>query len=786
MLPDETPDEPRENNAALQFVDEEEEGWDDDDFDLSEDLDPPAPAGAPTPREAPQRGPVAPAPSVDSLNNPDVVHLGPAPVIGGSNYRGATSDLFGEPANNVMGRATSPMLYAQVSQFPTCTQLRVWKWENGIPVGLGTIDATATEEDFVRQFSSAMPKKGDGKCQFKMRPIDIRGQELGQEATLVISEHHAALRSIREAEQDDRGGMFGLFGRGLGGHQGSSGSDDMARELTGMVEHMLATADQRARNLEDTLEAERERMRQDELERTRERVDLATNAAQGVQAITERLMKDEALRADRAMKSQEQQSNMLVTTLSTVFAQQQQAMQQQAAEQRRSDEFRLQQERQRAESERQAHYERVKMEREEAERKRARERDEMEARLRREQAEADRRWQQEQARMEREREDRKMESDRQKEEARLRYEREKAEMQMRVQQDRERIERERMEHDKKMQRDREDAERRMRMEMERMERDRQERRELMEREKADRDEKARREREDAKIRDQERQRQHERQLEESKLAAKQQREHAERMMQLQKIEMEKRSGASGLEMLAQFGLNPKEIIPRLLNGGEDGEEGSGGDSEGGWTEAIPKVLGALAGMVGPRGEAAQAAAAQQAAARQAAAQAALRQRQLPPPSPDFTQAGFNPSQAPAFAQAPQPQPVQAPQQAPVAQQMPPAEQAPEPQVVRMRPTPVDSKALAKSAGMNLKAIRSARRGMVNLVRRVGSSPAERWEEIITAGIINEPKIFDYVKAVTVKLAIDEAGAEPNLRDAVIAAMRASVLVPDTLPYGDEA
>jgi len=104
----------------------------------------------------------------------------------------------------------------------------------------------------------------------------------------------------------------------------------------------------------------------------------------------------------------------------------------------------------------------------------------------------------------------------------------------------------------------------------------------------------------------------------------------------------------------------------------------------------------------------------------------------------------------------------------------------------MRPTPVDSKALAKSAGMNLKAIRSARRGMVNLVRRVGSSPAERWEEIITAGIINEPKIFDYVKAVTVKLAIDEAGAEPNLRDAVIAAMRASVLVPDTLPYGDEA
>ena len=99
---------------------------------------------------------------------------------------------------------------------------------------------------------------------------------------------------------------------------------------------------------------------------------------------------------------------------------------------------------------------------------------------------------------------------------------------------------------------------------------------------------------------------------------------------------------------------------------------------------------------------------------------------------------------------------------------------------------MDSKAIAKAAGMNLKSIRSVRRGLVKLVRRVRSSPKEKWEEIITAGIINEPKIFDYVKAVTVKLAIDEAGAEPNLRDAVITSMRTSVLVPDTLPYGDEA
>lgn len=789
MLDDLEPEETETptNNAALQFADEEEDGWDDDDFDLSDDLQPPAPeapAAAVAPKAPGVRRAAPLSADVDALNDPDLVHLGPAPVIGGQGFRGAPTDLFGEQAASVMGRATSPKLYAQVSQFPTCTQLRVWKWENGIPVGLGTIDATATEEDFVRQFSSAMPKKGEGKCQFKMRPIDIRGQELGQEATLVISEHHATLRAMREAEEEERAGrnpMMGLFGRGFGMERGS-GSDEMARELTGMVEHMLATSDQRARHLEEALEAERERMREEELERTRERVDLATNAAQGVQAVTERLMKDEALRAERAMKAQEQQSNMLVTTLSTVFAQQQAAMQQQAAEQRRADEFRLQQERQRAEEERRAYHDRVKMEREEAERKRQIERDEMENRLRREREEAERRFQMEQMRMEREREDRKMEMERAKEEARLRYEREKTEAEMRMQQDRERLERERREHEVKLQREREDAERRMRMEMERMERDRQERKEQMERERADREEKARRDREDSKLRDQERQRQHDRLLEEAKLSAQQQREHAERMLQLQKIEMEKKSGFGGLETLAQFGLDPKEILPRMFGAGGSSDDDDDDGEGGGWADSLPKILGVAADMMRGRADAGQQAmAAQQAAAQQAAAarRAAAMQRQLPAPTPDFQQQQFDQAFSPSQAQQPQPQ-QQAPRPQEASRQA--AKVTPEQAQAAMPP---DLKAQAKASGMNLKSIRGARKGLQRLVRQVAAAPNEKWEELITAGIFNTPAIYDYVKAVTVKAAIDEAGAEEALRDAVMEAMKQSSLVPDDLPYGDQ-
>lgn len=812
----ETPDDmPLPNNAALQISAEEEDGWDDDDFDLSEDLSAPPAESVPPSREAPiARAPAALGGDIDNLNNPDLVHLGPAPVVGGQTFRGMSSDIFGEQNTSVMGRATSPKLYAQVSQFPTCTQLRVWKWENGIPVGLGTIDATATEEDFVRQFRTAMPKKGENRAQFKIRPIDIRGQELGQEGTVVISEHHATLRTIREAEDDERSSgnpMMGLFGRGFGGaSRGENGSGEMARELTGMVEHMLATADQRARHLEDTLEAERERMRDEELERTRERVDMATNAAQGVQAITERLMREDARRSEQTLKTQEQQANMLVTTLSTVFAQQQQAMQQQSAEQRRADEFRLQQERQRAEEERRAYYDRNRMEREDSERKRQMERDEMEGRLRREREEAERRFQMEQARMDREREDRKMDLERQKEEARLRYEREKTEMQLRVQQDRERLERERMEHEKNLQREREDADRRLRMEVDRMERDRQERKEQMERERGERDEKARRDREDAKLRDQERQRQHERLISESKVTAQQQREHAERMLQLQKMEMEKKTSFGGLEMLTQFGLPAKEILPRLFGGfgkDEDGDDDEDGGSS--WSDALPKMLGAAADMLRSRGDAGnQAMAAQQArqsAARQAAAQRATQQRALAPPPPDFSGFGqgqrrpesppqFQPGRAPQSAVLEQAEPQRAPQLQPQPQLPPSASESGQVEVQPVDnttsgqedPTPLNLKDQAKQSGMALKEIRAARKGMQQLVRRVARSPRERWEEVITAGILSEPKIYDYVRAVTVKAAIDEAGADGPLRDAVMVAMKESSLVPSDLPYGDEA
>jgi len=328
---------------------------------------------------------------VSALNDPDVEHLGEPPLIGGGGSGSREEDLFGNSAEYAMGRAMSPRLYSQAAQFPTCSQLRVWKWENGVPVGLGAIDASATEEDLVRRFASAMPKKGDGRGQFKMRPIDIRGQELGQEVTLLISEHHAAIQSLREREAEERaesgaGGVHFINGGG--------GGTEAYGEMGRMFEHALEAAESRSNVLEQALESERERMRTEDMERAQERVDLATNAAQGVQALTERMMQDESQRSNRSMQMQNEQSQTLVTTLTSIFSQQQSMMQQSTDQQRRADEFRLEQERQRADRERRDGEERQRAQAQDWERKRQAEREESDHRLKMEREDAQRKFEQ--------------------------------------------------------------------------------------------------------------------------------------------------------------------------------------------------------------------------------------------------------------------------------------------------------------------------------------------------------------------------------------------------------
>jgi len=328
-------------------------------------------------------------PDLADLNNPDVEALTEPPVLGN---RPRNSDMFGLEAET-FGRATSPKLYAQAAQFPSAVQFRVWRWENGVPVALGAIDAEATEEDFVRSFKDAMPKAGEGRFQFRLRPIDIRGQELGKEFTINISEHHATLRQMRERkmreEEESRLGMNGLGGMGGWNSRGGGGGDiivnpppspmmpDMgshyAEEMGRMFEQAVDSAERRTEVLQQTLETERERLRDEENRRAQERVSMAEKSADIVQKMTEKLMASDRMRADEAMKSQRDHGQLLLGTLTTVFQQQQEAARQQTERMREVDMARMSQDREFFERQRMEMEMRRQTERDEEERRRMRE-----------------------------------------------------------------------------------------------------------------------------------------------------------------------------------------------------------------------------------------------------------------------------------------------------------------------------------------------------------------------------------------------------------------------------
>jgi hypothetical protein len=868
------------------------------------------------------------ASTLRALNDPSSMPLGPAPLLGGSET--SVSNLYGRDAM-AMGRASSPRLWAQATQFPTCSQLRVWRWENGIPVGLGAIDAEANEEDFVREFYEAMPKLGQGRMMFKLRPIDIRGEEMGKELSVVISEHHAALQSIRrakKAESEEASQSMNNQNNApiyMPQMQDDSGTA-YASEMSRMFEKAVEAADSRAQALEHALLDERERLRSEDDKRAQERIDLATNAAAGVQAITERMMRDESNRAERSMKSQTDQSQMLLTTLTQIFASAQAQQHSISETARAADQQRLEQERQYSERGRMEQEERRKRDIAEMEERRKmeqtrlederkqlrdqrefemkqlelraeRERQELLTKLERDKAEAVSKLAIEERRLEKERQDneRRVAQMREGDERKLqlektdierRTERERLEWEHRwkleaeerdrrerlAREERERmsaieIERRKMEMEERERRDRverEERDRRARLdaemaqlrtaEMERRARAEDEAARLREaerqrahdltvkqmdvaagrdREHAERmlqmqqlqmqeqratlEARERREKEDALGRDADRLRQHERMLKDVELQSQKDREHAERMMQLTQMQYQQKAfGGLGelipkaKEWLSDLGLEPADIIQRVFT---PESSGGGGGGSSGWADAIPKVLGSLAEM-GKVAIEAQAASKMPPRQMQSQMQNPMMGQmqgvpQMPPmPQQPFTippgaqmmpvagMPGMMAVQMPAGTSM---VPAGTPQQGGLLEDViynepfpePSAEEAteeggeqqvteePEAPVVEPEKMTIQS---ATEAGLTMATQKRARKAVRTLVRKLTGTKETEWQGLIATAISNEIGIYHYVKAVTIRAALLEGGADEELAQRVMAAMRESGMIPSDVEY----
>ena len=671
------------------------------------------------------------------FDDPRITRLDDSPSLGGNRF-GRSTNMFGNSARSVGGRATSPRLLASAANMPSTTQLRIWKWENGVPVGLGAIDAQASEEDLVREFFDAMPKKGEGRCQFKLRPIDINGNELGTEINCIISEHHAAIQKIKrikdaekEEEMQFRGGRRGFGGYDWDEEDSIGSGQGLDSVMAPQMDRMMSATERRMELLEKQLEMERGELRRREEMRMQEQVDMATNAAQGVQVLTERMMHDESKRAERAMQMQTEQSQTLITTLTSIFAQQQTMLNAQMEQQRRQDEYRLEQERQRAMREREEERSRRDRERLELEERRLREREEYERRMREERESVERKLAAEQRRVE------------------MRLQREREEMQLRILRDKEEREA----------RERWFAEERLRRESQ--------------------------EREDNKQKQQERQRQHERMMRELEMQQQKDREHAERMMILSKQELTNKAMGGLGEMipmatglLGKMGLEPMDVVQKIFT--PEREETSA------WSDTLPKILGAgadiarnvLGGGAPPVPPIAMG-------------------QPMPqiPMQPDFGEIDYRQGMERMRQPVPQyeedalgdptlddPQVIRYQDTIPPTQPQRQVQQESQPIILPQQP-PKSNMDLASQAGMTLAEQRDARNAMSQLVATLHGSDQSEWEGHITTGLMSEPQIFTYIQAVTVRAAIRETGADNQLTENIVAALQQSPLVPNDINYG---
>ena len=642
-------------------------------------------------------------------------HLPPPPEIGGSP---GYSDIHGSGASVVGGRSTSPRLFVQASGHPTVNQLRVWRIENGVPVGLGAIDATASEDDLVREFAEAMPRVGEGKAVFKIRPIDGDGREMGMEASIIIGEHHAALQRQRRVVA---AGAASVHPAPIG----SSLPTDVLRLMERAIDQSRSS-----------LDAERDRSRELMDQIADERMNVASNATTSIQAMSEKMLDAEAQRARMSLESAGSYHKQAADNQAAFFQTQMDLM--------------------RSEKDREA--ERSERERMGTEERFSRTLSEMEMQRQRQTEEAERRRREEREAWERRMEEMRLDNQRRQQE-----------------------------EEGKRRAEAESAERRWRREQEA------------------REEQRKRELQEEAAREASRQRDHEMKIRQMELEQAQQRDHAERMMQLQQAQlaatMAQAAGKAGggvkgtikevTGVLAMLGMEPKDFLDRFFSPG-GGAEAPGGAQ---WAELAGKLMGTVGEVAKAKMIADAHKGRPQIAGPDPRQIAQVDPRMMPPPrgvgvpmwagppadDEDDDHEGDDeewdddyPSPRPGASEAPAP-PVSRPVS--IARQRlqgrrsggqgAPAATAPAPPSIQLTTQ------------------RLARKALRDLTGTLKNSEQATWSGAITLSLTSEPAIYHYCQAMTVQRAIMEASeGDASFTQAVIEVLRDSPLVPDDLNYGD--
>ena len=79
--------------------------------------------------------------------------------------------------------------------------------------------------------------------------------------------------------------------------------------------------------------------------------------------------------------------------------------------------------------------------------------------------------------------------------------------------------------------------------------------------------------------------------------------------------------------------------------------------------------------------------------------------------------------------------------------------------------------------MSLPEQKRARKALRALVGKLDSASTEEWLGLITEAITNEISIFSYIKAVSIRSALEEASTDTDLNDRILDALTSSGMLP---------
>ena len=239
------------------------------------------------------------------LNDDSMEPLHGAPSIGGYTPGYGVEDSRTATWAPSVGRPVSPPLWEHAAAMPEVQQLAVWLEIEGRPEYIGRIGARSGLDEFVGKFRSALVVDGQAVGgEFICRPLDSAGRPHGSEFRKRVSSHHPSLRS---GPVD----------------QGPAYAPQPA--IPAIVEETLRLQREELAAMRAELREDRERIALERAEVAQERVALASNAASGVQAVSERMMASDAERQRESL-----------TTLTGIFSNQME-MQRQAADERQRE-----------------------------------------------------------------------------------------------------------------------------------------------------------------------------------------------------------------------------------------------------------------------------------------------------------------------------------------------------------------------------------------------------------------------------------------------------------------